>query len=100
VIIAVAAAIDRAVRDVDVAARLGGDEFVVLLTDTAADEVPAIIDRMRRELADDAAAPPVAAFSTGVVERPPGTDSTLADLVSAADREMYQQKVLRRLRRD
>jgi diguanylate cyclase (GGDEF)-like protein/PAS domain S-box-containing protein len=97
-IVALAGAIDRAVRDADIACRLGGDEFVVLL-DARADELAAVVDRIRHELDADGDAPAGLTFSTGVVERVPGMEASLADLIDAADRDMYQQKVLSRLKR-
>jgi diguanylate cyclase (GGDEF)-like protein/PAS domain S-box-containing protein len=96
---AVAAAIDRTIRDGDDACRFGGDEFVVLLVDTSARDVPMIIRRIGKEIAADPAAPDALGFSTGVVERPPRLEAGLAELIDAADREMYQQKVMNRLRR-
>jgi diguanylate cyclase (GGDEF)-like protein/PAS domain S-box-containing protein len=95
---AVASAVERAIREPDVACRLGGDEFVVLLVGTPSDEVPRIIDRIAARLRTDEAHP--LTFSTGVVERPAGDQIDLDELIDAADRDMYQQKVVHRLRRD
>jgi diguanylate cyclase (GGDEF)-like protein/PAS domain S-box-containing protein len=95
---AVAAAIDRTVREGDVACRFGGDEFVILLLDTPTHEVASISERISKELADDPLTPPGITFSTGVVERRPGADADLTEQIDAADRDMYQQRVLRRLR--
>jgi len=98
-IVAMAAAIRASVRDVDVAGRLAGDEFLVLLVDTGPDDVGRIVERMQAHLAADPETPPELGFSTGLVERPPRLAATLGELVDAADRDMYQQKVLGRLRR-
>lgn len=98
-IVALGGAIQRAIREVDVACRLGGDEFVVLLAETEPGDVAAIVERIHDELGGDREAPPALTFSTGVVERPALAEATLAELIDAADRDMYQHKVLRRLRR-
>lgn len=94
---ALASAVDRAIREPDVAGRFGGDEFVVLLVGAPSDEVPTIIDRIAGELPADGPHP--LTFSTGVVERPAGDRTELDELIDAADRDMYQQKVVHRLRR-
>lgn len=96
---AVAAAIDRTIREEDAACRFGGDEFVFLLLGTPSDEVPAIVARIHDELEADRDAPESLGFSTGVVERMPGQVTSLDELIDASDRDMYRQKVLRRLRR-
>lgn len=96
-LLAVAAAIDHAVREEDVAARYGGDEFVILLVDTSEHEVATIIDRIRTALADSPTGPQEVAFSTGTVERSPHLAASLQELVAAADRDMYEQRVLSRL---
>lgn len=96
---AVAAAIDHAIREGDAACRFGGDEFVFLLLGTPSQEVPAIITRIHDELAADPNAPASIGFSTGVIERTSGQVTSLDELIDAADRDMYRQKVLRRLRR-
>lgn len=97
-LVAIASAIRRAIRDVDVACRLGGDEFVILIGDTPGDDVARVADRIRHELAMDPTAPPDLSFSIGVAERKPHEQRSLDALVDAADREMYQQRMLRRLR--
>jgi diguanylate cyclase (GGDEF)-like protein/PAS domain S-box-containing protein len=98
-ILAVARAIARATRDVDVACRLGGDEFLVLIVDAPGGDVDLVIERIRHELAADEEAPAGVTFSTGVSERPPLLEATLSEVIDAADRDMYQNRVLRRLRR-
>ncbi len=95
---AVSAAITAATREADVAGRWGGDEFVVLLVDTAATEVDAVIARIEGAVAADPDAPSGTAFSAGRTERLPGDDRTLGDLIDAADRDMYQSRLLERLR--
>ena len=97
-ITAVASAIRHALRDEDIACRLGGDDFALLVVDVPGEDVPLIIQRIRTELSADPAAPPTLTFSTGVVERPPRLEATLAELIDAADRDMYQREVLDHLR--
>jgi diguanylate cyclase (GGDEF)-like protein/PAS domain S-box-containing protein len=97
-LVAVASAILRAVRGADVACRIGGDEFVVFAADTSSDDVAGIADRIRGELGLDPAAPPGLSFSIGVVERSPRDERSLDALIDVADRDMYQQRTLRRLR--
>ncbi|HEX4866051.1 MAG TPA: diguanylate cyclase [Acidimicrobiales bacterium] len=98
-ILALARAIGASIRDADVACRLGGDEFLVLLVDASSQDVTRVIDRVRAELASEPADAKTLSFSTGSAERPPHLDLRLDELIEAADRDMYQQKVLHRLRR-
>jgi diguanylate cyclase len=98
-IVAIASAIDRATREADVACRLGGDEFVILAVDTPRAGVRRLVARIRDALAADPLAPPGLAFSTGSAERPVRCESPLNDLIDLADRDMYQHKMLARLRR-
>lgn len=97
-LLAVASAIRHSIRQGDLACRSGGDEFVVLATETHGGEEVPITDRIRRELAADPTAPRDLSFSMGVAERPPQDARSLDALVEAADREMYQHRMLGRLR--
>jgi diguanylate cyclase (GGDEF)-like protein/PAS domain S-box-containing protein len=95
-IVEVGAAIHRALREEDIACRLGGDEFVALLVDTDLRGAQQVVERIRSELAP----PPgreALSISTGAVERTPEVRAVLDELIAAADREMYQQKILNRL---
>lgn len=94
---AVASAIERALREVDVACRFGGDEFVLLAVGTPTHAVGPLIDRIDAQLLRATLPMPIQ-FSVGVVERPPHGGSDLDELIDSADRDMYQHKVLRRLR--
>jgi diguanylate cyclase (GGDEF)-like protein/PAS domain S-box-containing protein len=95
----VARRLRRSVRERDLVARLGGDEFVVVLTDLGA--VPDAVDRVECKLAepfglgDGVAAPLSAAVGVAVF---PTDGRTVADLLAAADREMYAAKASRSLR--
>ncbi len=97
-LVAVASAIERAVRADDVTARLGGDEFVVVTCDATEPEVASIVDRIRRQLRDDPDAPAGLSLSIGVTERRPHDARSLDELIDEADRDMYQERMLRRLR--
>jgi diguanylate cyclase (GGDEF)-like protein/PAS domain S-box-containing protein len=97
-IVAMASAIDRSIRDVDVACRLSGDEFVVLLVDTARPGADRVVERIRKELADDPDAPAGTGFTAGVMERPPLSETSLDELIDIADHDMYRHKVVKRLR--
>ena len=97
-ILAVASAIRRSVREGDVACRLGGDEFVVLAGATPSGDAARISERIRHELDTDPTAPAALSCSLGVVERAARDERTLEALLEAADREMYQQRMLVRLR--
>lgn len=94
-ITSVGEAISRSIRTADVACRLGGDEFVILMAGATADETRAVIHRIDEALA---AVTPHLSFSSGVTERQPASTRSLDHYVDAADREMYQHKLVRRLR--
>jgi diguanylate cyclase (GGDEF)-like protein len=85
-------------RGADVVCRAGGDEFVVLLVDARAEDVTGFSERLRQAIATDRVAPDVR-FTVGSVERRPGTSTPIEALVEAADRAMYANKVVGRLRR-
>ena len=97
-IIALGRALERSIRESDVACRLGGDEFAALLVGTSADEVPSIVERIRHELACDQNVSGDIGFAAGSVERAPHSSERLDELVVQADQVMYQQKVVARLR--
>jgi hypothetical protein len=56
------------------------------------------VDRIRTLLAADPTVPPRTSFSVGVEERPADDPRSIEALVDAADRGMYQERMLRRLR--
>jgi len=82
-----------ALRVQDVAARLGGDEFAALLEGVPLEEVEQVIERMRRPLAELAAAYPLAAVGVSVgvahfASPPPDGEEALR----RADAAMYEGK--------
>ncbi len=102
---AVANALRRSIRDVDVAARLGGDEFALLLPDTAALAATALLERVRTQLllcARQGDWPVTFSIGAATFEVAP---QAAADLLRLADGAMYQIKAsgkgaLRHLVRD
>jgi diguanylate cyclase (GGDEF)-like protein len=78
----------RALRFGDNAGRIGGDEFAMILPNTEADLVPALLDRVRRAEGVESACP---AFSFGVAQCP--LEATEFDkLVQLADTRLYEAK--------
>lgn len=97
-ILSMASAIRSVSRDADAAGRLGGDEFALVAVDLHDADVEAVVARIRRELENDPTAPSQLTFSTGRAERRPRSQQTLQALIDTADRDMYQHRMLRRLR--
>lgn len=92
---AVAAALEKSLRDTDVIARLGGDEFAVVLTEVRDEEAAGrvahrIIENMPVSVMEAGHEIPVGA-SLGVAMFPEDADS-LEALLKAADMAMYRAK--------
>lgn len=90
-----ASVLQASFRDTDTVARMGGDEFVVIATDTPREDHPAILARLATELgrANERRDPRIPlAWSLGLVSIDPLTDTTLDNLMSAADGRMYAAK--------
>jgi two-component system cell cycle response regulator len=90
-----ARALERSVRDVDVAARWGGEEFLLVLPGTDADGAVRLAQRIREHLEDLTLLTPEGVrvrvtASFGVAEAQ--ADSRLAELVAAADAALYEAK--------
>jgi diguanylate cyclase (GGDEF)-like protein len=78
----------RALRFGDNAGRIGGDEFAMILPNTEADLVPALLDRVRSA---EGVERPCPAFSFGVAQCP--SEATEFDeLVQLADTRLYEAK--------
>jgi diguanylate cyclase (GGDEF)-like protein/PAS domain S-box-containing protein len=86
-------------RASDVVSRIGGDEFAVIPVGTVKDNIEVIIDRFQRNL--DAfnakgSLPYALSLSVGVVMYDPLQPLPLGELISKADKLMYEQKRLKR----
>jgi two-component system cell cycle response regulator len=94
-LVAAATHMRKVYRECDVIARLGGDEFALFASDVNCDPED-LRKRLRAEvpaagLTNGQAVP--LSMSIGVASRLPDTQTSLADMVAAADRSMYQDKV-------
>jgi diguanylate cyclase (GGDEF)-like protein len=80
------------VRAVDFVARYGGEEFVIVMPETTADGATRLAERIRQSMAhreiSDVSRNITASF--GVTMKRPGDDAK--DLVSRADKALYQSK--------
>jgi diguanylate cyclase (GGDEF)-like protein/PAS domain S-box-containing protein len=84
-----------AFRDSDIIARIGGDEFVVLAIDIAEGKVTALARRLRERVQARNARPDASyrlSFSLGISRYDPDRPSSLQELLTLADRKMYQEK--------
>jgi diguanylate cyclase len=88
--------IRESLRTSDVIARYGGEEFVILLPETERDHAVHVMTRVQRELTRRFFLHNheriLITFSVGVAERVPGEAQD--DLISRADRALYQAKQL------
>ena len=94
VLVHLVAIIKETIRAHDLIGRYGGDEFIVLLPDSRLEEATAVMNRLKRGLADR----PISwgnqqllvTFSAGVAMRLPG--ETEAALINRADQALYEAK--------
>jgi diguanylate cyclase (GGDEF)-like protein len=87
VLVAVAAALRRAVRTGDVAARIGGDEFAVVLPDLAPGAAGPVFERLAEAVRTAVPEAPVT-LSTGLAQAPEEADDVVA-LYRLADQRLY-----------
>jgi len=82
-------------RDSDIIARIGGDEFVVLAIDVAEGKAVSLARRLREKVAGRNARPGQpyeVSFSLGLARYDPDRPAALGELLTQADRRMYQDK--------
>jgi diguanylate cyclase (GGDEF)-like protein len=87
---AVAAALEQATREYDVAARFGGDEFCVVLPETDLEGALVVAERIR-SLVEQSALERKVTVSVGVAARR-GAGRTPEELLALADRAAYRAK--------
>lgn len=86
-------------RDSDIIARIGGDEFVVLAIDIAEGKAAALARRLRDRVQARNAEPGRAyplTFSVGLGRYDPERPSSLQELLTEADRQMYRDKTAKK----
>ena len=93
VLVAVAKRLCASVRDADMVCRIGGDEFVILLPDITDDEAAAVAQRIIARVAEPFEFVPAARVGASIgLASAPRDGVTADDLLSAADRAMYEAK--------
>lgn len=84
-------ALRATLRGADVAARYGGEEFSILLPQTALSEAVTIAERVRERVENTGFPNRPVTISIGISASAPGL-STVNDLISAADKALYDAK--------
>jgi diguanylate cyclase (GGDEF)-like protein len=93
VLVAVAKRLRDSVRDADVVCRIGGDEFVILLPDVTDHEATTVAQRIIARVAEPFEFEPAARVGASIGLASAPRDGVTADeLLSAADRAMYEAK--------
>lgn len=77
-------------REVDTPARYGGDEFALVLPESSFESATRVAQRISQRLAEDKEVPTLS-ISVGVAEYP-RDGATIENLLSAADRALYETK--------
>jgi two-component system, chemotaxis family, CheB/CheR fusion protein len=86
-------------RAADIVGRIGGDEFAILATDVSGDTPDRILSRMAENIqahAIEGERPFRLSLSCGVAMYEPGSPMTLEELLDAADKRMYEEKMRHR----
>lgn len=84
-------------RSTDLAARYGGDEFAVVLIDSDQQMAASVAERIENCVRRDGGTPPISASIGAAVY--PADGRTAADLLEAADRQLYRRKKSEHLRK-
>jgi two-component system cell cycle response regulator len=82
-------------RDSDIIARLGGDEFVVMPIETTGDNIGIVLNRLEKAIESDNAKNKRGyelSFSMGTAYFDPWSPCTVDELLSQADKSMYEKK--------
>jgi diguanylate cyclase (GGDEF)-like protein len=89
-----AAVLNRTFREADIIARLGGDEFAVLASEGDGHTAEVILQRLENAMRETntPGGPTVLSLSMGVARFDPHAPASLAELLTAADQNMYAQK--------
>jgi diguanylate cyclase (GGDEF)-like protein len=95
ILIGVADALRKSIRQHDTAARMGGEEFAILLPDTDATGAYDVAERARAAIARIAVADGTLSCSAGAATATP-PDALPADLLALADEALYEAKRLGR----
>lgn len=87
-------AIEEAFRDSDILARIGGDEFAILAVTGSEECAHRLVERLHHSLKKSNACEPryTLALSVGVARFDPKRPVSLGELLSEADKAMYQHK--------
>jgi diguanylate cyclase (GGDEF)-like protein len=97
-LIEVAHVLKESFREADIIARIGGDEFVVLQVAAADVSMEPITSRLRQNLEIKNSSINrnfSLSLSIGIVRYDPDSPCTLDELLSQADKMMYEQKKIR-----
>lgn len=89
-------------RGSDVISRIGGDEFVVLMTNADEQSTEIVINRLQSKIESYNAQkihPFQLALSVGITAIKPDETKALEEILAEADKQMYEQKKLRKLNR-
>jgi diguanylate cyclase (GGDEF)-like protein len=93
VLVEVAKRLRASIREMDFACRLGGDEFVILLPDIDDHETISIARRIISRISESFEFAPAARIGVSIgIAAAPRDGSTADELLSAADRAMYEAK--------
>ena len=87
-------------RDSDIIARLGGDEFAVLAIDVAEGKAATLTRRLREKIAARNSRPGQeysVSFSLGTARYDPDKPCSLAELITLADKKMYEDKTVKKV---